>query len=207
METQSSSWCCKMTPEVPGSPLAARVAVLETCFRHIAKTRMQGLGLCHPSLRVRAVGFVANGSSALGVLVTPWFMNLVRLPLQREDDVQRVGVAQLHEIGEHRFEFIGMHEAAQLGSYEACSLFSPMFEFENAAAAEATALSVMAQLQSSMASAAVPHPAVQETMPHTLPDSLPHTLPGSLQESLPPAVTRPVPTRRSFLLPRGVSHG
>ena len=129
--------------------LDLRVAGLQACFVHIAKTRMQGVALLNPSLRVRAVGFqVMEGEAcAMGVLVTPWFMNLLCLPLARSDEPQRVGQQRIRQIGGTDFAFLGMHEEQGVGSFEACSLFSPMFEFQNAVAAESTAQHVLDMLR------------------------------------------------------------
>ena len=60
----------------------SRVQTLEQVFAHIAATRMQGVPVQNPALRVQAVGFAPQadpdgGEWLLGVLVTPWFMNLV----------------------------------------------------------------------------------------------------------------------------------
>lgn len=125
----------------------ARVERLEAVFRDIAATRMQGVPLLHPGLQVQAVGFAPEpeGSSALGVLVTPWFMNLMRLPLAA---VEPLGPGQVssQRVGAHRLSFIGAHEAA-FGPYAMCSLASPMFEFADQNAAVATAQEVLAQLR------------------------------------------------------------
>ena len=129
--------------------LDIRVAELQACFVHIAKTRMQGVALLNPSLRVRAVGFqVMEGEAcAMGVLVTPWFLNLLCLPLVRSDEPERVGQQRIRPIGGTDFAFLGMHEELGVGSFEACSLFSPMFEFQNAVAAESTAQHVLDMLR------------------------------------------------------------
>ena len=41
---------------------------------------MAGVPMLNPALRVQAVGFRHWQSHWLGVLVTPWFMNLMLLP-------------------------------------------------------------------------------------------------------------------------------
>jgi [NiFe] hydrogenase assembly HybE family chaperone len=130
---------------VNAEPLTARVAGLEACFREVARTRMAGVPVLHPGLRVQAVGFVAEAGVASGILVTPWFMNLLRLPLDGQP-MLAPGAKGPRELGTRRFEFIGGHEAA-LGAYEAASLFSPMFEFADHAAALATAQAVLEQLR------------------------------------------------------------
>lgn len=99
--------------------------------------------LGRPDAAVRAPVEVAAG---LGILITPWFMNLVRLPLQRDDTVVAVGRTRKHMLRGEPFEFIGAHEPA-IGAFAACSLFSPMFEFTDQDHARATALAVLAELR------------------------------------------------------------
>jgi [NiFe] hydrogenase assembly HybE family chaperone len=132
--------------------LAYRISALEALFRRIADTRMAGLPIVNGALRIEAVGFEPCASesglppAASGVLVTPWFMNLVRLPLAREDELGRVGVARRLALGREHFDFIGAHEAA-IGTFDACSLFSPMFDFASQDAAVGTARAVLARLR------------------------------------------------------------
>ena len=131
--------------------LQTQVARLETVFRDIAATRMEGVPLLHAGLQVQAVDFEPEpepeGDCALGVLVTPWFMNLMRLPLGAAQ-VLAPGQVGPQRLGEHRLRFIGAHEAA-FGPYEMCSLASPMFEFADQQAAVATAREVLVRLRSS----------------------------------------------------------
>lgn len=126
-------------------PLPPRVNALEALFRHIAATRMDGVPVLNERLAVHAVGFEAVGEAACGVLVTPWFMNLVWLPSPDEAPLAP-GASRARFVGPERFDFIGAHEEG-FGAYEACSLFSPMFEFEDQAAALATAAEVLAILR------------------------------------------------------------
>jgi len=126
--------------------LAARTALLETAFRDIACQRMAGVPVLHARLHVQAVGFEAAEGVAVGVLVTPWFMNLLRLPLGDDAAMLPVGAKADREVGLRRFEFIGAHEPV-LGAFEACPLFSPMFDFADQAAAVATAQAVLQQLR------------------------------------------------------------
>lgn len=137
---------------MPDAAIAVRVAALEALFRAIADTRMSGVPVLNGALCVEAVGFASHApepgpdDGAIGILITPWFMNLLRLPLVREDDVTRVGRSRSLTVGRERFDFIGAHEAA-FGSFEACSLFSPMFDFPDQAAARLTAVAVLSSLR------------------------------------------------------------
>lgn len=109
---------------------------------------MEGVPILHAGLWVQAVGFAAepDGAVATGVLVTPWFMNLMRLPLHADAPMAPPGDSAVRAVGRERFSFIGALEPG-FGPYEACSLFSPMFEFVDQAAAQATAEAVLAELR------------------------------------------------------------
>jgi [NiFe] hydrogenase assembly HybE family chaperone len=131
--------------------VTACIARLEAVFADVATTRMAGVPVLHPGLQVRAVGFApeAGPSPVLcGVLVTPWFMNLLRLPLNAAAAASMLapGAKAERNVGPRCFEFIGAVEPA-LGRYEASSLYSPMFEFADQAAALATAHAVLALLR------------------------------------------------------------
>ena len=123
-----------------------RVDALEALFRHIAATRMAGVPVLNPALDVAARGFASDGASGLwGVLLTPWFMNLVVLPGPQAEPLA-VGATRRRVLGPEAFDFIGAHEDG-FGPYEACSLFSPMHEFRDQAAALATADEVLKLLR------------------------------------------------------------
>jgi [NiFe] hydrogenase assembly HybE family chaperone len=134
-----------------------RVAELEALFTRIAATRMAGIPILHPRLRVQAVGFEPEGDGAAGVLVTPWFMNLVWLPPLPPPDAAALAIGATRErrIGRECFPFIGAHEDG-FGAFEACSLFSPMGEFSDHEAAIATAGAVLDELRRPEPSAPVP---------------------------------------------------
>ncbi len=134
---------------------AQRVQLLQQCFAHIERTRMAGVPVLNQALHVAAVDFApemtpAPGSDAVlyGVLVTPWFMNLVRLPMDAAAaaGMAGVGVRVARTLGQREFDFLGCHET-QVGAFESCSLFSPMFEFIDQVAAETTAREVLRQLR------------------------------------------------------------
>lgn len=132
--------------------MRARVAALEALFDDIANTRMLGVPVKNPALNVQAVGFAPvpqQPDMLQGVLITPWFMNLLRLPLCNAPASDRVLAERqkaTRQFGNTDFEFIGSFEV-KIGAFEVCSLYSPMFEFADHAAALATAQEVLNQLQ------------------------------------------------------------
>jgi [NiFe] hydrogenase assembly HybE family chaperone len=118
-----------------------RVSALVDFYRRVQTERMQGVPILNPALSVEAVGFQwgdAEQTVAEGVLVTPWFMSLVRLPALLEDHGGRVARKAVHAFGSERFEFIGAHDPA-VGYHETCALFSPMGGFTSQAQAIDTA--------------------------------------------------------------------
>jgi [NiFe] hydrogenase assembly HybE family chaperone len=135
--------------------LESRVAALEDFYRQVQRERMQGIPLLNPALRVEAIGFQwAAGDDdaasappiAEGVLVTPWFMSLVRLPAVAQAHQDRVGRSQVRDFGCEQFDFIGSHDPA-IGYHETCALFSPMNDFDTQALACDTARATLAALR------------------------------------------------------------
>ena len=119
---------------------------LTAAFERIHRERMAGLPILQPGLAVAVVGARAWRGHWLGVLVTPWCMNLVLVPAVGSDlarDAEGMTWALSFPAG--RFEFL-VSTVEGLGTIAACSLFSPMHAFADQAAAEATAAAVMTTL-------------------------------------------------------------
>lgn len=169
----------------PGGSLRSRTEALVALFACVAQTRMAGVPILNPALRVEAFGFelceaiaapaspetrphteaqALEAPGAVGVLITPWFMNLVWFPLERSNQADGVGHSRLRRVGAECFDFIGGYEPG-FGCYDACSLFSPMFEFADPAAAHATALAVLDALRQPVVTAPVVAPARTATQP------------------------------------------
>jgi [NiFe] hydrogenase assembly HybE family chaperone len=60
--------------------MQAPVDKLVAAYRDLIQPRMVGLPMYNPMLEVEAVGFEQHDHLLCGVLVAPWFMNLVLLP-------------------------------------------------------------------------------------------------------------------------------
>ena len=134
-----------------------RVAALEALFVHVAATRMAGIPILHPGLRVQAVGFEAQGDEAaatVGVLVTPWFMNLVLVPGAAESwQSVAPGLRLFRNFPSGDFAFLGSNEP-EVGEFQSCSLFSPMGQFADQDGAREVALAALEALQAEPVAAA-----------------------------------------------------
>lgn len=124
--------------------MSVEIRVLERVFVGIQHTRMQGLDeLLNPLLQVEAVGFRYWQGWRVGVLITPWFMNLMILPDSRPLPARGEGeTAYVLELPEGAIAFLFSHER-ELGDYLMCSLFSPVKEFADQQTARLAAQEVL----------------------------------------------------------------
>jgi [NiFe] hydrogenase assembly HybE family chaperone len=111
---------------------------LTAAFRAVA-ARMSGLSFVNPAVEVEAVGFAPWESHWLGVMVTPWFMNLTMLPRDPATwQPLAPGAKRRYAFPAGVYEFVGASDAA-IGDYQVCSLFSPLLEFDDHASARLVA--------------------------------------------------------------------
>jgi [NiFe] hydrogenase assembly HybE family chaperone len=98
---------------------------------------MAGLPFVNEALRVEMVGLRRWRGLWLGVLVTPWFMNLLLLPGDEVGDggevparwpAVRTGEYAHFDFPAGAMSFLAGREG-EVAEYLSCSLFSPMFEF------------------------------------------------------------------------------
>lgn len=117
-------------------------ARLREVFSRIQAERMADVPLLNPALTVETVGFRLWQDVWLGVLITPWSMNLLAL----------AGVTPFAPLGAHAVDSLTLPDGAvdfhgafepALGHYRQASLFSPMWQFAHQDAARATAEEVM----------------------------------------------------------------
>lgn len=131
-------------------PEAADIAAtLERTFARIEAERMRDVPILNPRLAVEAVGFRGWQGKWLGVLVTPWFINVMLQPGSEAMATDWAGLTPGASV-QHRFPagdfpfLVG--EEAGIGRYQMCSLFSPVLEFEDQAAARIAAEAALAAL-------------------------------------------------------------
>lgn len=123
----------------PAALLPDPAARLEAAYRGVQATRMRGLGFLNPALQVQAVGFVPWEGHWLGVVLSPWFMNLALAP--RDPAAWQAlarGEKRRYRFPAGEFEFVGAGDT-ELGELQLCSLFSPVLEFADQESAVVTA--------------------------------------------------------------------
>ena len=146
---------------------------LEEAFEQVARTGMAGLPFVNPRLRVEAVGFRDWEGQRLGVLVTPWSINLVLLPGAGEWPRVAHGSERFVTLPGGTFRFIA-GSVEGFGEYHACSLFSPALEFADHAAAQATASAALAAVLDPATSGAAPRALSRREFLRGCPSEAPH---------------------------------
>lgn len=133
----------------PVDPVAIAVTVgkrLADDFRRVHLNKMNGVPMNNRSLSVEAVGFRPFGTRVLGMLITPWCMNLVVLPGEADDwSTLRIGEKRCFVFPSGEYEFL-RGQRDMTGPYFACSLFSPMDEFSSQLQATDVARAALAAL-------------------------------------------------------------
>jgi len=128
---------------------------MEALFKEIHSGQMRGLPFLNDALAVKAVGFRPYEGLLLGVLITPWFMNLILAPGPDQDwsGLPSGGKERIpFPSGVYEFTYVNRAQdnrgkaGLDLAPYKACSLFSPMAEFATMAQAVETAEAVLTVL-------------------------------------------------------------
>ncbi|MCA0407299.1 MAG: [NiFe]-hydrogenase assembly chaperone HybE [Proteobacteria bacterium] len=104
----------------------------EEAFRELHRGRMRDVPFLNSALQVQAIGFrpydhEVAGRCTLGVLLTPWFMNIVLVPDEAPEPAPQVGSKSVLSFPSGRYEFV-WNNREETGPYRACSLFSPVNE-------------------------------------------------------------------------------
>ncbi|MGJ0508666.1 MAG: [NiFe]-hydrogenase assembly chaperone HybE [Methylocystis sp.] len=123
---------------------AARVvgARLAELYARIWAGPMRDVPICNEALGVEAVGFRAYGDAAIGIVVTPWFMNLVVVDASGQASQIRSGAVVSVKLPAGEVDCVGGW-LDDFGPLRSCSLFSPMFEFSDMAFARDVAVEAM----------------------------------------------------------------
>lgn len=117
--------------------IPARIAALEAAFR-AREAAMRDLPIYNGLLRVEAVGFRPFCGELAGVLITPWFINVMLVPLSETPATVADGTTATQSLPCGVFEFL-TGQIKGIGAYRTCSLFSPVHQFADQAVARMTA--------------------------------------------------------------------
>jgi [NiFe] hydrogenase assembly HybE family chaperone len=130
----------------PKAAAAEKAQRLAAAFRDIHQNKMRDTPFVNRSLNVEAIGFRPWEGRILGVLVAPWFMNLIIMPGpdQAWPDFA-IGEKRVLAFPSGDYEFI-YNAREPVGPYFSCALFSPMNEFSSQLQAAETARAVLAAL-------------------------------------------------------------
>ena len=107
--------------------------------------RMRGLPILNPNLEVRAVGFQKFDAHGIGVLITPWFMNLILVPGTPEWSEFAQGSTVNIVLPGDEIEFNVSHDD-DIGTYLSAALFSSVADFPDQDMAVAVASEILNQL-------------------------------------------------------------
>ncbi len=107
-----------------------------------AAANMRALPIYNPALAVEAVAFREQDGRQVGVVVTPWFMNLTVLPAPADLTAWRSGQTARIALPSGLYDF-SVGDAAGIGLVATCSLFSLMHEFTDQQAARTAALAAV----------------------------------------------------------------
>ena len=141
--------------------LAARAigAELERRYRAIAEGPMADLPVINPALAVAAVGFDAVEGRAVGIVTTPWFMNVMVTALPGyELSPARIGDPVLHSLPSGDYECV-VGTLDGFGRIDSVSLFSPMFDFADQETALAAAEAAITEILTAPEPEPAPTPA------------------------------------------------
>ncbi|MDJ0740106.1 MAG: [NiFe]-hydrogenase assembly chaperone HybE [Gammaproteobacteria bacterium] len=111
-------------------PQAAAQAFADS-FEQVHQSQMQGLPLLNTRLHVETLGFQSYRDRVIGIVVTPWLMNVVMLPGTDDDwsgDELGHKLPQAFPAGSYKFM---VNEIDGIGRYLSHSLYSPMREFQS----------------------------------------------------------------------------
>jgi [NiFe] hydrogenase assembly HybE family chaperone len=135
-----------MNSSIPEQAGEERIRQLVQRFTHIANTAMRDLPIYNHALQVDAIGFETTRAGWLGVLITPWFINVMLLPKQKQKVTVPLGDKVTHELasGEHQFS---VGEDDELGRYDFLTLASPTLRYKSHQAARDAAQKALNKLR------------------------------------------------------------
>ena len=119
-------------------PLEERLESLRAAY-HKAEDSMVGLPVHNPALEIDLTEFQETAEGYIGVVITPWCMNLTLLPFdQTTASLGAIGTKRMVAFPSGSYSFLAAHLDG-FGALETCSLISPMEDFDDPEVAKLTA--------------------------------------------------------------------
>ena len=131
-------------PRIDVDP-SAWVAMLAGVYREIGERAMRDLPIFNDKLGVEAVGFRRFNGAIVGIMVTPWFMNVIASLDEEAFPAREPGSTLQISFPAGEIE-LAVSDVAAAGRIASCSLFSPMFQFDDMPVACATAAAALEAL-------------------------------------------------------------
>jgi [NiFe] hydrogenase assembly HybE family chaperone len=132
------------TPDAIAKEIGRNLACV---YGHIYEHVMRDVPICNHALAIEAVGFRAFEGRVFGIVVTPWFMNLVAV--DETKDAESVpspeGSSLRLSLPAGDVDFIASRLEG-FGRLHSCSLFSPMHDFADMDVARRTAAEALKAL-------------------------------------------------------------
>jgi len=111
-------------------PQDAADTLLQT-FEYILQENMQGIPILNTRLQVQTLGFQIFEDRIMGIVITPWLMNLVMLPNEYDDwDKLELGKKMPIKFPSSSYKFM-VNEIDGIGKCKTHSMYSPMHEFSS----------------------------------------------------------------------------
>ena len=105
--------------------------IVEHTFNKIHRENMQGIPILNSRINVQALGFQHYQGRIIGIIITPWLMNVILLPSEDEDwSNLALGHKESHSFPSKTYRFLA-NEIDGIGFCQTHSLYSPMNEFAN----------------------------------------------------------------------------
>ncbi|MCW8885275.1 MAG: [NiFe]-hydrogenase assembly chaperone HybE [Motiliproteus sp.] len=125
-------------------------AELERIYNHIYRDSMQEVPVVNHAIEVEAIGFSEWEGHWLGVMLTPWFMNIMVIP-KTGSPWPQLEMGKGKEVmlsfpqGEYKFS---ARDDEGIGSYLSCSLASPVNDWKSHPEAKRTVEDVLHLMKS-----------------------------------------------------------
>jgi [NiFe] hydrogenase assembly HybE family chaperone len=124
------------------SDVSDAVETLVAHYQRVYEETFRDLPIVNPAIDVEAIGMRRLDEHEFGVLLTPWFMNLVLLPGSDRWDGRPQGSTCAIELPGGEVEFIVSHDG-HLGTTLSAVLFRSVSDFPDQAMARAVAVETL----------------------------------------------------------------